>query len=561
MRPIGVGTADFKLIKSQNNFLIDKSMLIDDILNSVVEVFLFPRPRRFGKSLNISLLKYFFEKTEKSNLTLFTDLQVAQHPHLMAHQGQYPVIDLSFKDVKHVANWEEMSAKFQNSIAEEYIRHKYILETLNEFDKKYFDKIVNRKSSVSEFKDSIYNLSKFLFEYHQQKVVLLIDEYDTPLNDAYLSGLLTEARTYISTLYGTALKGNNYLFKAVLTGIYRISKESIFSGLNNLKVCSILDNLGITQFGFTEAEMESIFTEYQFTDAQKNECTSWYNGYIWGKNQTVIYNPWSIVNYLSEDFNLKAHWVNTSANDLIKEMINNCSIESKKDFEVLLQGGSVSKPIIEDVVFDHLIDNEDVLWSFFFFSGYLKIIKQYQIDDKPYGDFQIVNRELKSIFKDSVDYWFNKSQTKGKFDVVLDNLVKNNLEDFAEYFTEFITKVTSYYDFADKEPERVYHALVLGMMVNLQSKYRITSNRESGFGRYDIMLHPLQENLPAYIFEFKKHHQIKEQNIDETLQNAMSQIKTRNYAATLQQEGFQNIELIAIAFKGKEVKLCWEKVV
>ena len=561
MRPIGVGTADFKLIKSQNNFLIDKSMLIDDILNSVVEVFLFPRPRRFGKSLNISLLKYFFEKTEKSNLTLFTDLQVAQHPHLMAHQGQYPVIDLSFKDVKHVANWEEMSAKFQNSIAEEYIRHKYILETLNEFDKKYFDKIVNRKSSVSEFKDSIYNLSKFLFEYHQQKVVLLIDEYDTPLNDAYLSGLLTEARTYISTLYGTALKGNNYLFKAVLTGIYRISKESIFSGLNNLKVCSILDNLGITQFGFTEAEMESIFTEYQFTDAQKNECTSWYNGYIWGKNQTVIYNPWSIVNYLSGDFNLKAHWVNTSANDLIKEMINNCSIESKKDFEVLLQGGSVSKPIIEDVVFDHLIDNEDVLWSFFFFSGYLKIIKQYQIDDKPYGDFQIVNRELKSIFKDSVDYWFNKSQTKGKFDVVLDNLVKNNLEDFAEYFTEFITKVTSYYDFADKEPERVYHALVLGMMVNLQSKYRITSNRESGFGRYDIKLHPLQENLPAYIFEFKKHHQIKEQNIDETLQNAMSQIKTRNYAATLQQEGFQNIELIAIAFKGKEVKLCWEKVV
>lgn len=561
MRPIGVGTADFKLIKSKNNFLIDKSMLIDDILNSVVEVFLFPRPRRFGKSLNISLLKYFFEKTEKSNLTLFTDLQVAQHPHLMAYQGQYPVIDLSFKDVKHVANWEEMSAKFQNSIAEEYIRHKYILETLNEFDKKYFDKIVNRKSSVSEFKDSIYNLSKFLFEYHQQKVVLLIDEYDTPLNDAYLSGLLTEARTYISTLYGTALKGNNYLFKAVLTGIYRISKESIFSGLNNLKVCSILDNLGITQFGFTEAEMESIFTEYQFTDAQKNECTSWYNGYIWGKNQTVIYNPWSIVNYLSGDFNLKAHWVNTSANDLIKEMINNCSIESKKDFEVLLQGGSVSKPIIEDVVFDHLIDNEDVLWSFFFFSGYLKIIKQYQIDDKPYGDFQIVNRELKSIFKDSVDYWFNKSQTKGKFDVVLDNLVKNNLEDFAEYFTEFITKVTSYYDFADKEPERVYHALVLGMMVNLQSKYRITSNRESGFGRYDIMLHPLQENLPAYIFEFKKHHQIKEQNIDETLQNAMSQIKTRNYAATLQQEGFQNIELIAIAFKGKEVKLCWEKVV
>ena len=560
MRPIGVGTADFKLIKNQNGFLIDKSLLIDDIIASLSEVFLFPRPRRFGKSLNISMLKYFFEKTEKSNLSLFTELKVAQYPHLMAHQGQYPVIDLSFKDVKHVTNWVAMYKKFQDILSSEYDKHKYLSDFLTGKNKDYFNAISQLEDTV-DYSQAILKLSQFLSEYHQQKVVLLIDEYDTPLNDAYLSGLLTEARAYISGLYGAALKGNNYLFKAVLTGIYRISKESIFSGLNNLKVCSILDNLGINQFGFTEAEMEAIFTEYQFTEEQKNECTSWYNGYIWGDNQTVIYNPWSIVNYISGSKRLKPYWVNTSANDLIKEMINNCSIESKKDFEVLLQGGAVFKPIIEDVVFDHLIDNENVLWSFFFFSGYLKIIKQYQIDDKLYGDFQIVNRELKSIFKDSVDYWFNKSQTKGKFDVILENLVKNNLIDFSKYFREFIEKVTSYYDFADKEPERVYHALVLGMMVNLQSKYRITSNRESGFGRYDIMLHPLQENLPAYIFEFKKFDSDDEETIQATLDNALLQIKTRNYAATLQQEGFQNIQLIAIAFKGKEAKMCWEKVV
>jgi len=560
MRPIGVGTADFKLIKSHNNFLIDKSMLIDDLLSSVIEVFLFPRPRRFGKSLNISMLKYFFEKTEKSNADLFTDLKVAQHPHLMAHQGQYPVIDLSFKDVKNVKTWDQMKYLFQELLSNEYNRHRYILEKLSVDNQAYYQSIISKTGNDEAFRISILKLSQFLSEYHQQKVVLLIDEYDTPLNDAFLSGLLTEARAYISGLYGTALKGNQYLFKAVLTGIYRISKESIFSGLNNLKVCSILDDLGIDKFGFTEAEMEEIFIEYKFTEAQKNECTSWYNGYVWGKNQTVIYNPWSIVNYLSEDFNLKTHWVNTSGNDLIKEMISNSSIETKKDFEVLLQNGSISKPIIADIVFDHLNQSENAIWSFFFFSGYLKITKQYQIDEKPYGDFQIVNRELKSIFKDSVNYWFEKSKTETSFNQILHNLVNNNLHDFYLHFADFIEQSASYYDFADKEPERVYHALVLGMMVNLQSKYKITSNRESGYGRYDIMLHPLLENLPAYIFEFKKYDHRIDASFDDALDHAITQIREKNYANQLKAEGFTNIQLIAIAFKGKEVKMCWESV-
>ena len=559
MRPIGIGTVDFKLIKNQNAFLVDKSLLIDDILSSVTEVFLFPRPRRFGKSLNISMLKYFFEKTEKSNAFLFEDLKVAEHPHLMAHQGQYPVIDLSFKDVKNVADWEEMKRMFQDILSKEYSKHDYLSSFLEGKEKEYFDSIKEKELGV-DYKNSILNLCEYLFKYHQQKVVLLIDEYDTPLNDAFLSGLLTEARAYISGLYGSALKGNNYLFKAVLTGIYRISKESIFSGLNNLKVCSILDDLGITKFGFTEAEMEEIFIEYKFTETQKNECTSWYNGYVWGKNQTVIYNPWSIVNYLSEDFNLKTHWVNTSGNDLIKEMISNSSVETKKDFEVLLQDGSISKPIIADIVFDHLNQSENAIWSFFFFSGYLKITNQYQIDDKPYGDFQIVNRELKSIFKDSVNYLFEKSKTETSFNQILHNLVNNNLNDFYLHFADFIEQSASYYDFADKEPERVYHALVLGMLVNLQSKYKITSNRESGYGRYDIMLHPLLENLPAYIFEFKKYDHRIDASFDDALDHAITQIREKNYANQLKAEGFKNIQLIAIAFKGKEVKMCWESV-
>ncbi len=360
-------------------------------------------------------------------------------------------------------------------------------------------------------------------------------------------------------MYGTALKGNPYLFKAVITGIYRVSKESIFSGLNNLYVCSILENYGIQHFGFTESEMEEIFTEYQFTDEQKNDVTSWYNGYLWGDN-TVIYNPWSIVNYIAKGFSLRPHWVNTSTNDLIKEMVANSTVEEKQDFEILLQGGCVQKPIIDDIVFDELLEKEDAMWSFFYFSGYLKLTRTTKINDQLYGDFQIVNRELRLIFRDSVLYWFDKSRTLTKFDKVLSLLIKNNLDEFSDYFGDFIEKVTSYYDFADKEPERIYHALVLGMMVNLQSVYKITSNRESGHGRYDIMLQPLQENIPAYVFEFKKHNPKKEADIDTTLNNALKQIKEKEYKAELQQLGHKNIILMAFAFKGKQVKLVWEKV-
>jgi len=559
MKPISIGTADFKVIKTQDNFLVDKTLLIKDILGYASEVFLFPRPRRFGKSLNISMLKYFFEKTGDSNLYLFNDLKVAAFPQLMAHQGKYPVINLSFKEVKNAKTWDEMKFLFHTIISKEYENHLYLSEFLTGKNKQYFQDVCQQVENV-DFKLAIYNLSQFLHEFHQQKVVLLIDEYDTPLNDAYLTGLLSEARNFISSLYGAALKGNPFLFKAVLTGIYKISKESIFSGLNNLTVCSILDNVGISHFGFTEIEMEEIYSDYKFSEAQKNDVKSWYNGYIWGKNETVIYNPWSIVNYVFYDYNLKTHWVNTSANILIKELISNCSIEDKKDFEILLQGGKIQKPIISDVVFDDLYKSKNAIWSFFFFSGYLKILHQYLIDDELYGDFQIVNRELKSIFKDSVNYWFELSKTDTDLDLILDNLVKNNLEDFYFQFSDFIEKVTSYYDFADKEPEKVYHALVLGMMVNLQSKYKITSNRESGYGRYDIMLHPILPQLPAYVFEFKKFDKRIDSSFEEALNNAMTQLKNKNYSSTLKQDGFGNIHLVAIAFKGKEIKMCWEKV-
>jgi hypothetical protein len=346
--------------------------------------------------------------------------------------------------------------------------------------------------------------------------------------------------------------------RAVLTGIYRVAKESIFSGLNNLKVSTLIDDEFADCFGFTPEEVHQLLVEYNGLDDEE-AVTRWYNGYMFGKEQ-VIYNPWSILSYLENtQRELKPYWVNTSSNDIIKKMIVEGDANVKQEIEVLLTGGTLRKSISEDVVFGNLQETPDALWNFFLFSGYLKVKNKVFNDQVQEGDFLIPNIEIKTIFKDSILYWFSKSQTYNSFNVVLENLKKGNIEDFSLYFGDFIEKVCSYYDFSEQEPERVYHALVLGMMVQLQSEYRITSNRESGYGRYDVILHPLKANLPAFVFEFKRFVASKENTIQDVLDAAMLQMKTKNYAAILKQEGHTNIHLIAIAFKGKEVKMRYEE--
>jgi hypothetical protein len=347
--------------------------------------------------------------------------------------------------------------------------------------------------------------------------------------------------------------------RAVLTGIYRVAKESIFSGLNNLKVSTLIDDEFADCFGFTPEEVHQLLVEHNGLENEE-AVTRWYNGYIFGKEQ-VIYNPWSILSYLENtQRELKPYWVNTSSNDIIKKMIVEGDANIKQEIEVLLAGGTLRKSISEDVVFGNIQETPDALWNFFLFSGYLKVKNKVFNDEVQEGDFLIPNIEIKTIFKDSILYWFSKSQTYNSFNVVLENLKKGRIKDFSKYFADFIRQTCSYYDFADREPERIYHALVLGMMVQLQSEYRITSNRESGYGRYDVMLHPLKAELPAFVFEFKKFDEEDEENIQDTLHSALTQMKENNYAATLQQEGHTNIHLIAIAFKGKEVRMQYEAI-
>jgi len=556
---IAIGHHDFERIIQEDIYYVDKSFFIQKLFENKNGIFLFPRPRRFGKTLNMMLLRRYFEISETSKASLFDGLKIKEWEQFDYHLGRYPVIWLSMKDVKDTS-WEVSKEKINSLIQSEYLRHEYLRnsEKLTMEMRDFYGSIVGLKSSESQQKDSILRLCEFLYLHHGVKPMLLIDEYDTPINNSYICNFYEECIGFIRLLYSNCLKDNNFVERAVLTGIFRVAKESIFSGLNNLKVSTLIDDEFADCFGFTPAEVHQLLIDTNALD-RETDVQRWYNGYIFGKEQ-VIYNPWSILSFLENtQRELKPYWVNTSSNDIIKQLIMEGDSDVKQEIEVLLGGGTLKKAISEDVVFGNIQESPDALWNFFLFSGYLRLVNKTLIKNKQYGEFQIPNIEIQTIFEDSVLYWFSKSQTYNKFNVVLDNLKKGRIKDFSKYFADFIRMTCSYYDFADSEPEKVYHALVLGMMVQLQTEYRITSNRESGYGRYDVMLHPLQSNLPAFVFEFKKFDAEDEESIQETLSSAMQQMKTNNYAATLQQEGHTNIHLIAIAFKGKEVKMSYEQ--
>jgi hypothetical protein len=556
---IAIGHHDFEEIRIKNLYYVDKSDFIRRIYEAEHKIFLFPRPRRFGKTLNMMLLRRYFEISETSKAPLFDGLKITEWEQFDYHLGRYPVIWLSMKDVKQ-DTWEISKSKITSLLQSEYLRHSYLgnSEKISQQDKVFFDAILNRVATDDQYQDSILKLCEFLYLHHGVKPMLLIDEYDTPINNSYICNFYEECIGFIRLLYSNCLKDNNYVERAVLTGIYRVAKESIFSGLNNLKVSTLIDDEFADCFGFTTEEVHQLLIDTNALDREE-DVQRWYNGYIFGKEQ-VIYNPWSILSFLENtQRELKPYWVNTSSNDIIKQLIMEGDADVKQEIEVLLGGGTLKKAISEDVVFGNIQETPDALWNFFLFSGYLKLVNKVFDEQRQEGEFQIPNIEIKTIFKDSVLYWFSKSQTYNKFNVVLENLKKRRIKDFSKYFADFIRMTCSYYDFADKEPEKVYHALVLGMMVQLQTEYRITSNRESGYGRYDVMLHPLQPNLPAFVFEFKKFEDDDEASIQDTLTSAMQQMKTNNYAATLQQEGHTNIHLIAIAFKGKEVKMVYEE--
>lgn len=541
--PIGID--DFKTLITKNYYYFDKTKMIEELLENDFEVVLFTRPRRFGKSLNMSMLKYFFDvRNCKENKSLFEGLYISKSKY-RREQGKYPVIYISFKDIKK-KNWEETYELIKSNIYDLYYEHRYVLDKLDEIKKEEYNDILLRKKEPI-WSLALEKLSEYLYLYYGEKAIILIDEYDTPLIYAYEFSYYEEAINFFRTLYGSALKGNKYLEKGVLTGILRIVREGIFSGLNNLIVYTILDKKYSNYFGLTEKEVEKSLKEYKLIE-ELEKVKKWYNGYKFGESN--IYNPWSIINYLSSE-ELVEYWVNTSNDNTINRLIKNSQISMFEDLKKIFEGKSVSKIINLTSNMSNLRNPQEI-WQLMLFSGYLTISKK--ISNKEY-ELKIPNYEVQSFFKDS---FINENfSDKSTFNQMINALLDGNIDMYKYYLQQIMLLFYSYHD-GDKINEKPYHNLILGSILYLEDWYEIDSNIERGFGRTDLTLTPKDKIKLGYIFEFKVVSE--EKDLEGATKEAIKQIKQKKYDTKMRNDGVEKILCIGIAFCGKKVDLNWEKL-
>lgn len=555
MKKIPIGISDFEEIIEKKFYYVDKTLLIDSVLNAGSKAILVPRPRRFGKTLNMSMLQYFFEKKDGSKAHLFEKLAIHESPSCMQHQGHYPVIFLTFKALKH-DTWIGCNNSLIGLIIQEYRRHIYVLQSdlLLASEKHDFNAILERNATSDVYESALKHLTHYLYKYYGVKPIILIDEYDTPIHAGYIHGYYNNIIMFMRNFLGEGLKDNNNLEFAVMTGILRVAKESIFSGLNNLQVCSLIDEPNSTMFGFTESEVATML-EYYSLSASTDQVRTWYNGYRIGSIK--LYNPWSINNFVNNQGVIRTYWVNTSSNDLIRQLIATGAPEIKQEFEYLMTGTAVRKRINDNINFQQLESDTTTIWNFLLMSGYLTFDNLLLEDLLWYADVRIPNKEVMALFFDMITQWFGTS-SDSTYNQLLKNLVKGNIEEFKNHFYEFVESSFSVFDVTNKDPERFYHAFVLGMVASLQGQYDIKSNRESGFGRYDVILIPRDKSNFGVIFEFKKVNTRIHETLEQAADRAITQIKDKRYSTQLRDRGIANIIELGIAFKGK--KMCIKHV-
>lgn len=549
-KKLAIGINDFKKLREENYYYIDKSLLIKEIVDENAEVLLLPRPRRFGKSLNLSMLHYFFEKGGEDNSNLFKGLKIEKSgDKYLEKMAAFPVINIDFKGSR-ANNWELAFQRLKRSISLEFQRHSYLLESgqLLDFEKEEYQEIMSLKAEQTAYEFALENLSRYLREYYQQKVIILIDEYDEAIQASYLNGYYSQMLDFMRSLLIRALKGNLNLEKGILTGILRIAKESIFSGLNNLSVSGLLENRYDKYFGLLESEVEEIFKYYQL-EYKIDEVKDWYNGYYFGEE--LVYNPWSIINYIDNRGELKPYWVNTSGNELIKDLLINSNEDVKAHLEDLLNNRTFSNRIDENIVFEDLRKTNSSLWSFLLYSGYLRAERKDRKNGRLYCELEIPNQEIKYIYEEIIFDWLEESISSNKLSEMLRALTAGNIEEFSLIFKDFVLSSMSSFDPAGNEAEKVYHAFVLGLLLNLNDNYEIKSNRESGYGRYDIMIIPDNKEELGVIIEFKKAG--SSENLSEAVEAALKQIKERKYQQELEIRGIRNVTQLGIAFSGKKV--------
>ena len=551
-KPLPIGVEDFKRLVDNGYYFVDKTLMIKELLENKETVNLFTRPRRFGKTLNMSMLQRFFEATEKSNAYLFDSLKIAAYPEYMAYQGKYPVISISLKSMKQ-KNFTLAFETYKYLIKSEYSRHKDFIfskNVLDEEEKARYLSFIQVDATETMYNQAIGFLSNCLKKAYQQNVIILIDEYDVPLENAYHEGFYDDMTNLIRSCFESALKTNPSLEFAVLTGCLRVSRESIFTGLNNLKTYSITKNKFSQYFGFTQEEMQEILQTFSL-EQYAETIAKWYDGYRFGL--TEIYNPWSVLNcidsYLQNDMvACEPYWSNTSSNRIVKRLIEESNERTKSMVEELINGTPIHTQIFEDVTYGTIDVNQDYIWSFLLFTGYLKIISCETIGDETYYDMVIPNVEIKSIYKNTIRSWFIDHLNRDSRTEILESVIHADAEKLEDLLCTWLTNTISCFD----EQENYYHGFVTGLVSGFNG-YMVVSNRESGNGRFDLVVKQRSRWHHAAILEFKVVE--KYNQMTKACEDALRQIEEKDYEASLRDEQYENIAKLGICFCQKRCRV------
>ncbi len=556
-----IGVSDFEKLIEDNYLFVDKSLFIKEVMEDGAQVVLITRPRRFGKTLNLSMLYYFLSRNYNKNENLFKGLKISKEEEFCKkHQQQYPIIFISFKDVKAL-DYENAYDIIVKLIRELYAEHRYLLEgdLLAQDEKSIYEEILNEKANKASIKDSIKQLALYMARKFKQLPIVLIDEYDTPIQEGYSKQYYEKIVEVMRGIFGQALKdnrpGDRIIDKAIITGITRVGQESMFSGLNNLEVYTLLREKYGQYFGFTEEEVINLLRQSKQT-ISISPIKEWYNGYQVGRY--VLYNPWSIINCLKNNGDLKPYWVNTASNDLIAELLDGAKLAIKQQFEELLQGNVIEQPLSENLVFADIKTSAEALWSLLVYAGYLKVLSSELRGYELMAKMAIPNKEVGFVYDKIIANWFYKATSRDSYIKFIQSLEKGEINNFKNYLSDYIIQTGSYFEFNSKTSEQIFHVFILGLVVGLKEHYAIHSNQESGLGRFDVIFIPKDKSKNGILLEFKT--SATSDLLVEKAQEALKQIKERRYIERFKQHNIDSVLAIGLAFCGKELELAHEVI-